>query len=58
MDLDIKNKLYYQLENLINDCVKFEPEKRIEMTQVRSQLERIKKSVYKGKFYFSFIFLC
>jgi hypothetical protein len=29
------------LKNLINDCVKFEPNDRIEMTEVRSQLERI-----------------
>ena len=41
VDLDINNKLYYQLKNLINDCVKFEPDDRIEMTQVRSQLEKI-----------------
>ncbi len=49
INLEIKNKLYYQLANLINDCVKFDPDNRIEMTQVRSQLERIRKSVYKCK---------
>ncbi len=41
MNLEIKNKLYYQLANLIKDCVKFDPDRRIEMTQVRSQLEKI-----------------
>jgi Uma2 family endonuclease len=40
-NLEIKNKLYYQLANLINECVKFDPDRRIEMTQVRSQLEKI-----------------
>ena len=51
MNLDIQNKLYYQLKNLINDCVKFEPDNRIEMTKVKSQLEEIKKSVYRRIFY-------
>jgi serine/threonine protein kinase len=41
MNLEIKNKLYYQLANLIKDCVKFDPDRRIEMTQVRRQLEKI-----------------
>jgi hypothetical protein len=41
MNLEIKNKLYCKLKNLINDCVKFDPEKRIEMLQVKSQLEEI-----------------
>jgi hypothetical protein len=41
VNLEIKNKLYYQLANLIKECVKFDPDRRIEMTQVRSQLEEI-----------------
>ncbi len=41
MNLEISNKLYYQLANLIVDCVKFDPDRRIEMTLVRSQLEKI-----------------
>ncbi len=47
MKLQVRNKLYDQLKLIISDCVKFEPEKRIEMTQVICQLEKIKKSVYQ-----------
>lgn len=46
MDLNIHNKMYDQLKVLIEKCTKLDYIKRLEMTVVRSELEKIQRSVY------------